>query len=388
MKRVLVGVLVAVLLALLYLVFLAPGHIERMNNGVDHEGPYTASPNAQQLHQRLLVADLHADTLLWSRDVLERASYGHVDVPRLIEGKVALQVFAAATKVPWGLNYDRNPSDSDMLTYLTLLQHWPRPTWSSLTERALYQAQKLRDAAARSQDTLVLIESASDLDRFLERRLQEPKIVGAVLAIEGLHALEGELSRLDTLYKAGFRIMGPTHFFDNKLGGSAHGMDKRGLTDFGRQVIRRMEELRITVDLAHAAPALIDDVLDMATRPVLVSHTGVKGTCPGARNLSDEHIQRIARTGGVIGIGFWDGAVCEIEPPSIVRAIRHVTRLAGVNHVGLGSDFDGGTHTAFDTTGLVQLTDALLANGFSERDIHKIMGGNEVRLLRQALPPR
>ena len=388
MKRLLLGLLVALLLALLYLVFLAPGHLERMINGVEHEAPYTASPHAQQLHERLLVADLHADTLLWSRDVLERASYGHVDVPRLIEGNVALQVFAAATKAPWGLNYDRNPSDSDVLTYLALLQRWPRPTWSSLTERALYQAQKLRDAAARSQDTLVLIESASDLDRFLERRLREPKIVGAVLAIEGLHALEGELSRLDTLYKAGFRIMGPTHFFDNKLGGSAHGMDKRGLTDFGRQVIRRMEELRITVDLAHAAPALIDDVLDMATRPVLVSHTGVKGTCPGARNISDEHIQRIARTGGVIGIGFWDGAVCVIEPPSIVRAIRHVTKLAGVNHVGLGSDFDGGTHTAFDTTGLVQLTDALLADGFSEKDIHKIMGGNEVRLLRQALPPR
>ena len=386
MKRLLLGLLIATLVALLSLVLLAPMQAERLLNGVEHEAPYLASSAARQLHQHLIVADLHADTLLWSRDVLERARYGHVDVPRLIQGNVALQVFAAATKAPWGMNYDRNPSDSDMFTLLTALQRWPRATWTSLTQRALYQAQKLREAAARSQGTLVLIESASDLDAFLARRRRESKIVGAVLAIEGLHALEGELSRLDSLYEAGFRIMAPTHFFDNALGGSAHGMEKQGLTEFGGRVIRRMEELRITVDLAHAAPALIDDVLDMATRPVLVSHTGVKGTCEGSRNLSDEHVRRIAATGGVIGIGFWDGAVCEIDPASIVRAIRHVAKLAGVDHVGLGSDFDGGTQTPFDTTGLVQLTEALLADGFSQAEIRKIMGANVIRVLREGLP--
>ncbi len=386
MKRLLLGLLIAMLVGLLSLVLLAPMQAERLVNRVEQKAPYPASAGARQLHQRLTVVDLHADTLLWSRDVLERARYGHVDVPRLIQGNVALQVFAAATKAPWGLNYDRNPSDSDMFTLLTALQRWPRATWTSLTQRALYQAQKLREAAARSQGTLVLIESASDLDAVLARRRQEPKIVGAVLAIEGLHALEGELSRLDSLYEAGFRIMAPTHFFDNALGGSAHGLAKGGLTEFGRRVILRMEELRITVDLAHAAPALIDDVLDMATRPVLVSHTGVKGTCEGSRNISDEHVRRVAATGGVIGIGFWDGAVCKIDPHSIVRAIRHVAKLAGVDHVGLGSDFDGGTHTPFDTTGLVQLTDALLSDGFSEAEIRKIMGANVIRVLRKGLP--
>lgn len=386
MKRLLLGLLIATLVSLLSLVLLAPMQVERLVNGVEQKAPYPASSSARQLHQRLIVADLHADTLLWSRDLLERARYGHVDVPRLIQGNVALQVFAVATKAPWGLNYDRNPSDSDMFTLLTALQRWPRATWTSLTQRALYQAQKLRDAAVRSQGTLVLIESASDLDAFLARHRREPQIVGGLLAIEGLHALEGELSRLDSLYEAGFRIMAPTHFFDNALGGSAHGMKQQGLTEFGRRVIRRMQELRITVDLAHAAPALIDDVLDMATRPVLVSHTGVKGTCEGSRNISDEHVRRIAATGGVIGIGFWDGAVCEIEPDSIVRAIRHVVKLAGVDHVGLGSDFDGGTHTPFDTTGLVQLTEALLADGFSQDEIRKIMGANVIRVLSKGLP--
>ena len=151
MKRLLLGLLIATLVSLLSLVLLAPMQVERLVNGVEQKAPYPASSSARQLHQRLIVADLHADTLLWSRDLLERARYGHVDVPRLIQGNVALQVFAVATKAPWGLNYDRNPSDSDMFTLLAALQRWPRATWTSLTQRPLYQAQKLRDAAVHSQ---------------------------------------------------------------------------------------------------------------------------------------------------------------------------------------------------------------------------------------------
>ena len=149
-----------------------------------------------------------------------------------------------------------------------------------------------------------------------------------------------------------------------------------------------MEELGIALDLAHASPALIEEVLALTTRPVLVSHTGVQATCPGPRNLSDAHVRGIAETGGVIGIGFFEWAVCEIEPASIVRAIRHVADLVGVDHVGLGSDFDGGTHTPFDVTGLAQLTDALLADGFSEHEVRKILGGNEIRVLGRLLPPQ
>src|SRR5690606_9614838 len=99
--------------------------------------------------------------------------------------------------------------------------------------------------------------------------------------------LEGRLENIDRMYDAGFRIMGLTHFFDNEVGGSAHGLEKGGLTPFGRRVIGRLEEKKMLVDLAHASRALIDDVLNMAERPVLVSHTGVEGTCPGPRNLTD-----------------------------------------------------------------------------------------------------
>ena len=147
-----------------------------------------------------------------------------------------------------------------------------------------------------------------------------------------------------------------------------------------------MESLGILVDLAHASPRAVDDVLAIARRPVVVTHTGVKGTCPGPRNLSDDQIRRIAATGGVIGIGYWDAAVCGIDPASIARAIRYASRIAGVDHVALGSDFDGATRTYFDASELVLVTDALLTAGFGEDEIRRIMGGNVVRLLLDALP--
>ncbi len=140
------------------------------------------------------------------------------------------------------------------------------------------------------------------------------------------------------------------------------------------------------VDLAHASKPLIDDVLAMAKRPVLVSHTGVAGTCPGPRNLTDDHLKRIAATGGVIGIGYWDAAVCETSVGAIVRAIRYAVNKVGVEHVALGSDFDGTVHTPFDTSGLAQLTEGLQRAGFKPEEIAAIMGGNVRRLLLASLP--
>src|SRR5581483_5772990 len=168
-----------------------------------------------------------------------------------------------------------------------------------------------------------------------------PQITAGFLGIEGAHVLEGDPANVDVMFDAGFRMMSPTHFFDNEIGGSAHGVNKGGLTATGREVIRRMEAKKMLVDLAHASPRTIDDVLGMATRPVVVSHSGVKGTCDNTRNLSDEHLKAIA------------------------RAIRHAVNVAGIEHVGLGSDFDGAVVEPFDTTGLVQITDALLVEGFS-----------------------
>ena len=196
--------------------------------------------------------------------------------------------------------------------------------------------------------TTVITDARQKLLEVTERLIYR----GGILATEGLHPLEGRLENVDRLYDAGFRIAGLTHFFDNELGGSAHGIHKGGLTPFGKEVVRRLEQKRILVDLAHASPRVIDDVLAQATRPVLVSHTGVQGTCPGPRNLSADHVRRIAATGGVIGIGYFRGAVCGSDAGAIVRAIRYTVNLVGVQHVALGSDFDGATGVPFDTTGL------------------------------------
>jgi microsomal dipeptidase-like Zn-dependent dipeptidase len=140
------------------------------------------------------------------------------------------------------------------------------------------------------------------------------------------------------------------------------------------------------VDLAHASSRTIDDVLRIATKPVVVSHTGVMGTCRNNRNLSDGQLMAIARNGGLIGIGFWEQAVCGKDATAIVRAIRYTSNIIGVDHVALGSDFDGAITQPFDVTGLVNITDALLSDGFSENEIKSIMGGNTIRFLLANLP--
>lgn len=357
-------------------------------NSVDDSATGEPSAAATQLHATLAVADLHADLLLWRRDPLRRASYGHTDLPRLQEGRVALQVLSAVTKVPFGMNYQSNSGDSDQLPLLMAAQRWPRRTWASPLARALFQADRLRDAARRSRGQLVVARSRAELDSALARRNGDPGVVAAVLAIEGLHALEGNPRNLDTLYATGYRIMGLAHFFDNPFAGSAHGVDQYGLTPLGRQLLPAMEARGITIDLAHASPAAFRDAVALATRPVVVSHGGVRATCPGPRNLDDGQIRAVASTGGVIGVGFWSGAVCATAPEAIVRAIRHVTDLVGVEYVGLGSDFDGSVRTPFDAAGLVHLTDALITGGFTADQIRAIMGENVIRVLLGNLPER
>jgi microsomal dipeptidase-like Zn-dependent dipeptidase len=302
------------------------------------------------------------------------------------EGNMALQAFTVVTKVPKNLNITSNRADSDEITKLALARRWPPATWRSLTARALEQAKELREFAADSHGSFRLVRQRSDLEDFLRSRAADRNVVGGWLGIEGAHALDGKLENLDQLYDAGFRMIGLAHFFDNEFAGSAHGVKRGGLTDLGRELVTRMERHRIIVDLAHSSPQTITDVLAIAKRPVVVSHTGVQGTCYNQRNLSDAQLKAIAENGGLIGIGFWDVAVCGSTPQAIARALRHAVDIAGIDHVALGSDFDGATTVPFDAAHMIHLTDALLDTGFSEPEIRKIMGDNVLRFLRQNLP--
>ncbi len=377
--------LVLVVLGLVGFFLFAPGIVERgMNQVADVDLP-DVDEETRALHDDLTVVDMHSDTLLWDRDLLERSDRGHVDLPRLEEGNVALQVFSSVSKTPKGQNYEANSADSDNITLLAFAQLQPPRTWTSLLQRSLYHAEKLERAAERSDGRLKLIRTSGDLEDLLARRAAGEPVTGALFSLEGLHNLEGDLGNLRRLYDAGARMAGFTHFFDNDVAGSMHGLEQGGLTDLGREVLAEMERLGMVVDIAHASPAAVDEILDLATRPVVSSHGGVQATCAANRNLSDEQIRRVAATGGVVGIGYWDAAVCELTPTAVVDAIEHVIEVGGIETAALGSDFDGATTVGWDTSRLALITQELRESGHSEGHIRAVMGANTLRVLSDVL---
>ena len=385
-----IKILSAILFALLVVLLIgffgyAPRYVADSLNSVTNKPPYQVSEKAKNLHGKLIVADLHADSLLWKRDLLKKDTIGQVDIPRLLEGNVALQAFTVVTKTPRGINIENNKGDTDNVFWLTLSEMQPLKNLSSLTGRAIFQAEKLHQFAEKSKGKFFVIKTKKDLRAFLQRRKTE-KIVGGWLGIEGAHALDGRLENVDVLFDAGFRMMSPSHFFDNDIGGSKHGVEKYGLTEKGREMVRRMQTKGMLVDVSHASAKTIDDVLAITTKPIVVSHTGVKGTCDNNRNLSDAQLRAIAATGGLVGIGFWETATCGKDASSIAKAIRYATDVIGVDHVGLGSDFDGSVTVPFDVSGVALITEVLMNDGFTDAEIIKIMGGNIIKLLNENLP--
>ncbi|MEP6388936.1 MAG: dipeptidase [Halioglobus sp.] len=367
---------------------LGPGLLEKSMNIVLPQVDTPLSEEAIALHSTLTIGDLHTDSTLWQRNLSQRADRGHVDLPRLREGNVALQMFTSVTKSPAGQNYEKNSTEArDNITLLAVLQRWPVRTWSNLTERALYQAERLQALAADYPAELGIITSQGDLERVMTARRGGSKMVGGLLGTEGSHALEGELANIERLYDAGFRMMGLQHFFDNRLGGSLHGTSGAGLTEFGRAAVAAMDERQIMIDVAHSSEAVVADVLAMTDRPLIVSHTGFNGHCDSPRNISDALMLEIANEGGLIGVGYWDGAICTPTPTGIVEAIRYGIELVGEDHIALGSDYDGTIAAPFDTSGLILLTQQMIEQGMTEAQIRKVMGENMLRFLRENLPP-
>ena len=364
-----------------------PGYVEGSMNQIDGQPLIKVSDEAKALHKTLNIVDLHSDTLMWNRDLGKPADRGHMDLPRLQEGNVALQLFSSVTKTPKGQNYDGNGADTDNITLLTFAQLQPVKTWRSLVERSLYHASKRDHAVSGSGVKLQAVDKAQQLDALLAARQKDRSTVGAMLTIEGLHNLEGKIENLDRLYDAGFRMAGFTHFFDNELGGSMHGLKKGGLTPFGRDILRRMEAKGMIVDIAHLSHAGVAEVLAMAKRPVVSSHGGVQATCKVNRNLTDDEVRGVAKTGGVIGIGYWEGAICSTDPRAAAKAMKHVRDLVGIQHVALGSDYDGATTVRFDTSQLAQVTQALMDEGFTPDEIRAVMGENALRVIRAGLVP-
>ncbi len=363
-----------------------PGYVEGQRNTVTAHDPWPVSDDATQLHESLIIGDWHADSLLWNRDLTKRANRGQVDLPRLIEGNVALQMFTAVTKSPKGQNYHSNSAEApDNITPLVMGQLWPIRTWDSLLERALYQAERLHGFEEDAPEMLKIIRTRTDLDSVLSRRAAGEDVVGGLLGIEGAHPLEGDLANLDILVDAGYRMVALQHFFDNALGGSLHGAGDHGLTEFGRDVVREVAALPLILDLAHSSPQVAREVLEITDIPLVVSHTGLHSACAVKRNYPDDLMRMIAGTGGVIAIGFWADVTCNESPAGVASVISQAIAVLGEDHVSLGSDFDGSVQTGFDVSELAALTHALLAEGLSEGQIRKVMGENMVRVLRARL---
>jgi membrane dipeptidase len=364
----------------------AVARVERKHCPTPKDSATPVSDDARALHATLRVADLHADSLLLGRDLLVRGDRGHVDVPRLIEGRVVLQVLSCSMKFPLRFNIERNEDASDAVLAIALAKRWPPRTWRSVMARALYMAGQARRFAARSGGTFRVIETRDDLRRYLALREADEAITAALLSIEGAAALDDDPANVEVVADAGFRMISPAHFTDTVFGGSAHGVARGGLTGPGREMVRRMEARGVILDVAHASTATIDDALEIATRPVVASHTGVTGVVDNARNLPDAQLAGIAATGGLVGIGFWPWVCGGPGASDIARSIAYAVERIGSDHVALGSDWDGAVQVPFDAAHIDRLTEALLEVGLSEPAIRAVMGENVLRLLGEVLP--
>ncbi len=382
-KRFFTGGLLALLLGgFVYSQLVLVPAVDADKNPVRPHPPHFVSLAAKNLHKTLRVADLHTDTLLWRRNPEKRHDYGHADLPRLREGGVNLQVFSAVTKSPSGLNFGENDANaSDDITKLAAAQLWPLRTWNSIYERAAYQAQRLQKLEANPDNRLKIVRSAADLTAGDDGTLL------AVLLTEGAHPLEGKIENIARLKAQGYRMMGLQHFFDNDLGGSMHGQAKGGLTEFGKQAVLEMRAQGILIDVAHSSEQVVRDVLAITPDPIFISHGGVLSHCPKTknRNLPNELTKAIAARGGIIGIGYFEGTICDISPKGIAAAINDAVKVLGEDAVALGSDFDGTVETALDTSELAAITHALMQLGMEDRVIRKVMGENVYNFLKNNL---
>lgn len=381
LRNALIGIALLLIAGSLY----ARARIEAHLNRVTPVPLPTPSAEALRLHDASFVADLHADSLLWGRDLSQRSTLGQVDLPRLRDGGVDLQVFGGVTWVPLGVDVENTRRGVVDLLLLPGFLLSPGMAFDDSFGRARRQAARLDALVERSAGELRWVRTRADLDALAAAG---GDATGALYALEGAHVFADEGASLEQAFDFGVRMVGLAHFFDNAFVGSAHGTERGGLSERGRALVAEMERRGVVIDLAHVSPAGVRDVLAMVRRPVVVSHTGVAATCDNPRNLTDDQLRAIARGGGVVGIGYFELAVCGFRVEDVLAAIGHVIDTVGDRHVGLGSDFDGTVETGFDTAQLPALTQALLDAGYSAETVQRIVGGNVLRVLREALPER
>jgi microsomal dipeptidase-like Zn-dependent dipeptidase len=343
------------------------------------------SAEARALHDRLLVADLHADSLIWRRDLLHRSDLGHFDFPRMAEGNGAVQGFLVVTESPKVITGGGISDKSDQLTALAIVDQWPLRAILDQTERALYLGGKLHHFCARSGGRIRLIRSADDLSAVLAARAADPAVRGAYLGLEGADGTGYDIRNIERLFAAGFRMSELCHYTDTAFAGSSSGVSGAGLSGLGREAVQAMDGLGMMIDLAHASPATVADVLELSPRAPLVTHTGSAACHHDPKCLPDELLVEIVRRGGIIGLGFVTDYVGDGGLDAIARVLDHMIATLGAHGVALGSGFCA-LPQPVPVHHLPRITEALLRSGHGEDVIAKVMGGNVIRYLAENLP--
>ena len=233
------------------------------------------------------------------------------------------------------------------------------------------------------QNDVVIVRSAEDV----VAAKREGRLA-AILAVENSDVVEGSLNVLRMLHRAGVRSIGLTHNISSwAADGNAEERSQGGLTSFGVQLVEEMNRLGMVVDISHISTYGFRDVMEVSQRPVIASHSNCKAVCDHPRNLDDDQIRALARNGGSMGVTFVNRFV-DADQPTFERLLDHIdhaVQVGGVDHVGIGSDFDGGGNLVEDATAFPQITAALVGRGYGEEDVKKIMGGNHLRVLGEAL---
>ncbi len=363
----------------------------------------------QKIHRRAIVADTHNDILMKSADLgfvfdQDLTKKAHTDLQRWKKGGLDVQVFSVFC-------------DGDVKNPFAYANR---------------EMDSLDAIVARNPDKIVKVANYDQLIKVVKQ-----KKIAAMFGVEGGHMIEDDLSKLDVLYKRGARYLTLTHNIAPSWVTSAldettkPDLTHKGLTDFGRQVVQRMNELGMIIDVSHAGDQTIVDILSLTKKPIMASHSSVYSLVPHRRNLKDEQIKAIAKNGGVIQVNFHPGFIDSsfnkketaflerhavekdsllksgmlefyvldylyekysieaalMRPPLsiLIQHIEYIIKLVGVDYVGLGSDFDGINITPLqldDVSRYPLITKALIEIGYSRKDIEKILGGNFLRVLK------
>ena len=319
-----------------------------------------------ELHRRVAVADGHADSLMWNRDLNCASAKGHVDFPRLREAGVKIQCFTVVTR---GLPI------IDGFSLFALKEGWPRKARATEWSRCTFQLDRLAAFCRESNGGASIAATATQL----ESNLSQGRL-SAVIGVEGGHALGGQVERVAELYQRGVRFMSLSHLSNNELGGTSTPLfGNKPLTQHGRDVLDAMGEVGMLLDVAHASPAMLPVLLAHPKARPFCSHAGVQGATPLWRNLSDEVCRAIADKGGVVGIIFAPQFVGGRSLSDVARHVAHAVNVMGEDGVGFGSDFDGMIPLPKgmrDVRDLPKLTLALLQHGLPVRVVEKVLGEN------------